>query len=72
MVSPRAEMTKTQNWRPTPFMDPVRNREIIREERPGGISMPLLNPDLTPIRRKQYDEQHHQITSTLRSIRGAA
>jgi hypothetical protein len=68
-VSPRAEMTKTQNWRPTPSVPPSRNKEIIYDERPGGVKVPLMKPDGTVVRRKYYDEHKHQITSTLNTIR---
>lgn len=65
-------MTRTQNWRPTPFAPPTRNKEIIYSERAGGTKMPLLNPDGSVVRRKQYDERRHQIESTIRTLRSGA
>ena len=68
-VSPRAQMTRTQNWRPTPSIPPSYNKQIMYDERPGGIKMPILKPDGTPVRRRYYDENKHQITNTLRTNR---
>jgi len=65
-------MTRTQNWRPTPSMDPVYNRTIQYDERANGIKMPLVNPDMTPIRQRQFDSEKHKITAHLHATRGAA
>ena len=70
-VSPRAQTSRTQNWRPTPFAKPTRSKTIIYDERPGGTKMPLLNPDGTVVRQKQYDEHKSEITTNMRRIRTA-
>jgi len=68
-VSPRAQMSRTQNWRPTPSTPPSRNKQIVYDERPGGIKMPLMHPDGTVVRQKYADEHSHQITDHLRKTR---
>lgn len=70
-VSPRAQSTRTQNWRPTPFKPPSYNKQIMYDERPGGIKMPILNPDGSLVRRKQFDEHKSEITNNMRRIRTA-
>lgn len=71
-VSPRAETTKTQNWRPTKSVPPSRNAQIIYDERPGGYKMPLLKADGSVVRQREYDERKSEITSTIRRIRNTA
>jgi hypothetical protein len=66
-VSPRATPNQAQNWRPTPSVPPARNAEILYSERPGGYKSPLLKPDGTPLRRKQYEDNRHHWDSVLRS-----
>mgnify|MGYP001177775805 CR=1 FL=1 len=68
-VSPRATPTQAHNMKPTPGKPPAYNREIIYNERPGGIKMPLLNADGSVVRRRQFDREKHKITSTIRRIR---
>ncbi len=68
-VSPRAQTTRTQNWRPTPFTPPSYNKQIMYDERPGGIKMPILNADGSLVRRKQFDEHKTDIVNNLRRIR---
>jgi hypothetical protein len=63
-------MTRTQNWRPTPFEPSSYNAQIMYDERPNGIKMPLMNEDGSLVRRKQWDENRHKIESTIRRIRG--
>lgn len=71
-VSPRAEGTKTQNWRPTKSEPPAYNKTIIYDERPGGYKMPILKPDGSVIRQKEWDEKKHQFESTIRKVRSGA
>lgn len=71
-VSPRATPTTTLNMKPTPGKPPAYNREIIYNERPGGTKIPLLNPDGSVVRRRQYDREKAQITSTIRRIRNSS
>lgn len=71
-VSPRAQMTKTQNWRPTPCEPPSRNKQIVYDERPGGIKMPVMKTDGTVVRQKWADEHKHTITEHLRKTRAKA
>lgn len=68
-VSPRAQMTKTQNWRPTPSVPPSYNKQIVYDERPGGTKVPVLKADGSVLRRKEFDEKRHTITDTMRRIR---
>jgi len=70
-VSPRATPTKTLNMKPKPGTPPAYNREIIYNERPGGIKMPLLNADGSVVRRRQYDREKAKITSNIRRIRNS-
>ena len=67
-VSPRATPTKTLNWRPTPFEPPSINAKIIYDERPDGSKMPLMNPDKTVVRHKQYREHEHKIEAICRNF----
>lgn len=71
-VSPRALATRTHNWRPTPSIPPARNRELMYDHRPDGSMMPILKPDGTHIRRKEYEEKRHQIEANRRRIQSGA
>lgn len=71
-VSPRAESTKTQNWRPTKSEPPSRNKQIIYQDRPGGTKMPVLKADGTVLRQREYDEKRHVIDANIRRIRNTA
>lgn len=66
-VSPRAQMTRSQNWRPTKSEPPAFNRQIMYVDRPGGTKMPILKPDGTPLRRKEFGEKRHTVERILRS-----
>lgn len=68
-VSPRAQMTRTQNWRPTPSKPPSINKQIIYDERPGGGKMPVLKADGSVLRHKEYTENKHKVESTIRNLR---
>jgi hypothetical protein len=64
-------MTKTQNWRPNTqrTVPSSYNKQIMYDERPGGIKMPILKADGTVLRRYEFDEKRHQIDATRRRIR---
>ena len=67
-VSPRAQMTRTQNWRPTPAVIPSRNKQLVYDERPDGSKMPVLKPDGTHLRMKEYlDNKAHFDASITRT-----
>jgi hypothetical protein len=70
-LSPRATPTATQNWRPTPSEPPSLNAQIIYDERPGGVKMPLMNPDGTLVRHKQWRENRKTIEANIRRIRAS-
>ena len=49
---------------------PAFNRQIMYDERPGGIKMPILKADGTVLRRKEYGENKKSIDANMRRIRG--
>jgi len=57
---------------PTKVEPPVRNKEIMYDERPGGFKLPILKPNGDVLRRKEYEEKRPAITSTIRRIRNTA
>lgn len=66
-VSTSLQTTRTLNMRPTVSEPPARNREIMYSDRPDGSKSPLLKPDGSPLRRKQYEDNRHHWDSILRS-----
>ena len=68
-VSPRAQMTRTQNWRPSVSKPPSHWKNIVYSERPDGSKMPVLKPDGTVLRHKEYQEKKSKIDSILHSRR---
>lgn len=70
-LSPRATMTRTQNWRPTRSVPPAANHGYVYEDRPGGTKMPILNADGTQLHRRDYLEKQSQVDSTIRRIRNS-
>lgn len=70
-ISPRATMTRTQNWRPTPSVAPKSNGALMYEDRPGGTKMPILNADGSQLYRRDYLEKQHQIDQTIRQLRNS-
>jgi len=70
-VSPRATMTRTQNWRPTKSVAPKSNGEFVYDVRPDGSKMPILNADGTQLYKRDYNEKRHQIDQTIRRIRNS-
>lgn len=71
-VSPRAESTRTQNWRPTKSEPPAYNKTIMYDERPGGYKMPILKPDGGVIRQREWDQKRHQYEANIRRIRNSS
>lgn len=68
-VSPKAQSTRTLNWRPTKSVPPARNKELMYSERPDGSRMPILKMDGEQLRRKEYDEKRSKIDSIIRQTR---
>jgi hypothetical protein len=60
--------THTLNWRPTVNVPPSINAKIIYDKRPDGSMMPLMNPDGTLVRHKQYREHEGPIESIRRKF----
>lgn len=71
-VSPRAQMTKTQNWRPTPSLPPAHYANIAGERRPDGSFSPYLNPDGSPVRHRQMQREEPKIRDAVNRIRAEA
>ena len=71
-VSPRAQMTRTQNWRPTPAVIPSLNKQLVYDERPDGSKMPVIKPDGTHLRMKEYLEKKPQIDATISRLRATS
>jgi hypothetical protein len=67
-VSPKATPSR-HNKRKARVEPPSWNKGIVYDDRPGGTKMPVLNPDMTPVRMKQGAEQRHKITKHLRRSR---
>jgi len=67
-VSPSATPSR-HNRRKDRVEPPSWNKGIVYDERPGGTKMPVLNPDMTPVRMKQGAEQRHKINDHLRKSR---
>lgn len=68
-VSAQATPTKTLNMVPTKVEGPSYNKQIIYDERPGGIKMPLLKPSGDVVRRKEWDENRVAIEANRKRIR---
>lgn len=64
-VSPRVTPTKSQNWRPSVSVPPPHYKNIIYDERPGGTKMPVLKPDGTVLRHKEYQENKHKFDAMM-------
>lgn len=63
-LSPRATPTATLNWKPSVSQPSSIRGAIAYDERPGGIKVPYLHADGTPVRmgdviddRKGFDEK---------------
>jgi len=68
-LSNKVTATRTKNMRPTPSIPPAINAQIIYDERPGGVKMPLMNPDGTVVRHKQYRDNEAKIEAIRRHVR---
>jgi len=68
-VSPKATPTKNMNMRPTPMVPPAVNANIMYDVRPDGSKMPLLNPDGSVVRHKQFVDNRNSIEATMRRLR---
>lgn len=68
-ISPRAQMSRTQNWKPTPSVPVKSNGDYLYDERKGGTRMPILGPDGTHLQRydkmidPNFDKKLHRIKS---------
>jgi len=67
-VSPSATPSR-HNRRKDRVEPPSWNKGIVYDERAGGTKMPVLNPDMSPVRMKQGAEQRHKIKDHLRKSR---
>lgn len=67
-ISPAATPSR-HNRRKDRVEPPSWNKGILYDERPGGTKMPVMNPDLTPVRMKQASEQRQKINKHLRASR---
>jgi hypothetical protein len=54
---------------PPPTANPVWERTIVTEERPGGYRVPILGADMKPIRVKEYYGNKKKIDARLRQIK---
>lgn len=70
-ISPKAQSTRTLNWRPTKSVPPARNKELMYSERPDGSKMPILKSDGEHLRRREYDEKRVKIDNTIRQTRNS-
>jgi len=48
---------------------PSWEKGIVYDERPGGVKMPLLNGDGTPVRVKQYAENRRKIDERVKRLK---
>jgi hypothetical protein len=72
-VSPRVQMTRTQNWKPSKFSTPpARNKRLIYDERPGGYKMPVFNKEGLQMRGREYESKQHLVDAQLRRNHAAS
>lgn len=71
-VSPRLQMTRTLNWRPTVTPPPSHYANIAGERRPDGSFSPYFNPDGSPVRHRQAQREAGKIKDTVQRIRAEA
>ena len=71
-VSPRVQMTRTQNWRPSVSVPPSHYKNIIYDERPDGSKMPVLKPDGSVLRHKEYQEHKAKYDAIIHRNRSAS
>lgn len=67
-VSPKLMSTRTLNMEPTRVDPPAYNRQLMYDERPGGIKMPLINEFGRQIRRKEYEDKRTTIDGIRRKL----
>ena len=67
-VSPAATPSRFKG-RKKPVEPPSWNKGILYDERHNGTKMPVLNPDMSPVRMKQAGEERHKINDHLRASR---
>lgn len=67
-VAPSA-MPNRHNRKVTQTQPSSWNRQVRGEARPGGFTMPYINPDGSPVRAKQYESQHRKIKDNVARIR---
>lgn len=71
-VSPSATPSRYHLGHPTFSEVPTRHKEIIGDRLPDGSLLPYRNPDGSPIRRKQYDENRRAIDNQIRAVKQQA
>lgn len=68
-IAPSA-MPSRMNHNPPPKANPVWERGIVTDKRPGGFEMPLLRPGTTePLRVKEHSEKRRDIDAQLRNLK---
>lgn len=68
-VAPSATPNRHNRHAPAKQEPPNYNKQVMGEHRPGGTFMPYLNPDATPIRRKQWENKGTALTESLHRLR---
>jgi hypothetical protein len=65
-LSPKLTPSRSLNMVPTPMEPPSHYKNILTEDRPGGFKMPVLNPDGSPVRHRQAQEQRTRFEEARR------
>lgn len=68
-VSPSATPNRVKNPVPSPMTPPARYSQLMYDERPGGIRVPIMNSNGTHMRGKQFDDNQRSITNNIRRVR---
>ena len=66
-ISPRAQSTRTLNWRPTKSVPPAYNKQLMYSDRPDGSKMPMLKGDGTHMYRSEYDRDPKRFDANIRA-----
>ena len=69
MVSPRVSPREGANWKPTPLVPPAHYANFAYEDRPGGFKSPILRPDGSHMREREFRQNEAQHQDTLNRIR---
>lgn len=69
-LDPRATPTR-RNAAPPRAPDPAWERGRVRDPRPDGTSMPLLDESLKPIGVKRYGENRQKYEKRIKELKGS-